>query len=85
MELEAMLGAIDLVRRTDRLTILPGLMIVEVLAGHTIKINPLVERSLELELASIERARHAMSRLPGSDLLVQCATEQAPGRTSDFH
>ena len=62
IELDTMLGALDLVKKTDWVTILPGLMIAADVTGAGIKINPLIEPTLDLDLALIQPARQVMSR-----------------------
>lgn len=61
MELDAMMGTLDLVRRTDWVTVLPGLMMSAEVERRSVTVNPLAEPALSLDLALIEPARRVMS------------------------
>ncbi len=61
MELDAMMGTLDLVRRTDWVTVLPGLMMSAEVERRSVTVNPLAEPTLSLDLALIEPARRVMS------------------------
>lgn len=61
MELDAMMGTLDLVSRTDWVTILPGVMMSSDLERRSLWINPLAAPPLSLELVLIEPARRVMS------------------------
>jgi DNA-binding transcriptional LysR family regulator len=60
LELDAMLGTLDFVARTDWMTILPAILIGEE-AGGPFAVNPIVDPVFELDLVLIERARQPMS------------------------
>jgi DNA-binding transcriptional LysR family regulator len=61
MELDAMMGTLDLVSRTDWVTILPGLMMSSDVERRSLTVNPVVAPPLLLELVLIEPARRVMS------------------------
>jgi LysR family nitrogen assimilation transcriptional regulator len=64
IELDAMLGTLDLVARTDWMTILPGIMMADVDdAGRAsrLTVNPLASPELILDLVMIEPSRRPMS------------------------
>ena len=61
MELDAMMGTLDLVSRTDWVTILPGVMMSSDVERRSLTVNPIIDPRLSLELVLIEPARRAMS------------------------
>jgi len=61
LELDAMLGTLDLVANSDWVTILPGVMMANDIAGGTYAINPLAQPSLDTDLVLIEPARRPLS------------------------
>jgi DNA-binding transcriptional LysR family regulator len=61
LELDAMFGTLDLVARTDWVTILPGVMIGTDRAGGAFEIVPLTDPPLWLDLVLIESARRVLS------------------------
>lgn len=61
MELDAMMGTIDLIRRTDWVTVLPGLMMSSEVERRSLTVNPIIDPPLSLELVLIEPARRVMS------------------------
>lgn len=63
MELDAMMGTLDMVARSDWVAVLPSIMMAEELLegdGSRFAITPIVDPPLMLDLAIIERARHAL-------------------------
>lgn len=60
LELDAMLGTLDLVARTDWMVVLPGLMMAGDVGDGRYAINPL-EPMLGTELVLVESARRALS------------------------
>lgn len=70
MELDAMMGTLDLVSRTDWVTILPGVMMSSDVERRQLRINPLAAPPLSLELALIEPARRVMSEAAKAFLAV---------------
>ena len=61
IEIDGMMGALDLVARSDWLTILPGIMMaIDDQAGQ-LKCYPMIEPPLMLDLALIEPSRRPMS------------------------
>lgn len=61
LELDAMLGTLDFVSRSDWVTILPGIMMASDIAARTVTINPIVDPVFILDLVMIEPARRSMS------------------------
>jgi DNA-binding transcriptional LysR family regulator len=61
LELDAMLGTLDLVASSDWLTILPGVMMANDIKSRQYMINPLADPSLTTDLVLIEPARQPLS------------------------
>ena len=61
LELDAMMGTLDLVVRSDWVAVLPGLMVASDIAGGSLRINPIVDPPLFLDLVSIEPSRRPLS------------------------
>jgi LysR family nitrogen assimilation transcriptional regulator len=61
LELDAMLGTLDLVARTDWVAVLPGVMMARDAADGPFVINPLADPSLHTDLVLIEPARQPLS------------------------
>ena len=61
LELDAMMGTLDLVVRSDWVAILPGLMVATDIEGGSLRINPIVDPPMFLDLVSIEPSRRALS------------------------
>jgi DNA-binding transcriptional LysR family regulator len=61
LELDAMLGTLDLVRRSEWVAVLPGIMMAAEPEPDTYVISPLSAPALTLDLALIEPARRAIS------------------------
>jgi LysR family transcriptional regulator, nitrogen assimilation regulatory protein len=61
LELDAMLGTLDFVVRTDWVTILPAILMGEEGPSGPFTVNPIVEPPFELDLVLIERSRQPMS------------------------
>jgi LysR family nitrogen assimilation transcriptional regulator len=61
LELDAMLGTLDLVSRSEWVTILPGIMMAADIERPSVTINPIVEPVFTLDLVLIEPLRRAMS------------------------
>lgn len=61
VELDAMLGTLDFVARSDWLTILPGIMMASDIKQRTVTINPIVDPVFLLDLVLIEPSRRPMS------------------------
>jgi LysR family nitrogen assimilation transcriptional regulator len=61
VELDAMLATLDLVARSDWVTILPGIMMALDTAAPPLKVNPLAGPPLSLDLVMIEPSRRSMS------------------------
>ena len=61
LELDAMLGTLDFVARTDWVTILPGLMMAERDTSRQFTVNPIVAPPFGLDLVLIEPSRRPMS------------------------
>ncbi len=61
LELDAMLGTLDLVANTDWVTILPGVMMANDIVSRGFCVNPLADPPLETDLVLIEPARQPLS------------------------
>jgi LysR family nitrogen assimilation transcriptional regulator len=61
LELDAMLGTLDFVARSDWVTILPGIMMASDIKRRTVTINPIVDPVFMLDLVLIEPSRRPMS------------------------
>jgi DNA-binding transcriptional LysR family regulator len=61
LELDAMLGTLDFVARTDWMTILPGIMMAVDDPAGQLKVNPIDQPEFTLDLVLIEPSRRAMS------------------------
>jgi LysR family transcriptional regulator, nitrogen assimilation regulatory protein len=61
MEMDAMLGTLDLVARSGWLTILPGIMMAVDDAGGRYRVAPLAAPALSLDLVLIEPSRRPLS------------------------
>jgi DNA-binding transcriptional LysR family regulator len=61
IELDAMLGTLDLVGRSEWVAVLPGIMMAGDSEPDTLVINPLAGPTLMLDLVQIEPARRAIS------------------------
>lgn len=60
LELDSMLGALDLVAQTDWLTIVPGVMMANDSPGGRWTVNPLAEPGLSVELMLIEPSKRPL-------------------------
>jgi LysR family nitrogen assimilation transcriptional regulator len=69
LELDAMLGTLDFVSRSDWVTILPGIMMATDIERPSVTINPIVDPVFTLDLVLIEPSRRAMS--PAAQLFVE--------------
>lgn len=61
IELDAMLGTLDFVARTDFVAILPGIMMADEVPDPRLVVLPLTEPALGLDLVLIEPSRRPMS------------------------
>jgi len=61
LELDAMLGTLDFVSRTDWMTVLPGLMMADDNEPRLFTINPIADPPFTLDLVLIEPSRRPMS------------------------
>lgn len=61
LELDAMLGTLDFIARTDWVAILPAIMMASEIRSRTFTVNPIVAPPLGLDLVLIEPARRPMS------------------------
>jgi DNA-binding transcriptional LysR family regulator len=75
LELDAMLGTLDFVARTDWLAILPGIMMASETRPRQFTVNPIAAPSFGLDLVLIEPARRAMS--PGAQAFLQILEEES--------
>lgn len=74
LELDAMLGTLDLVATSDWATVLPGVMMARDVVSGRFCINPLTEPALGLDLVQIESSRRAMS--PAAHAFAQVLEEE---------
>jgi LysR family transcriptional regulator, nitrogen assimilation regulatory protein len=68
IELDAMLGTLDLVARSEWVAVLPGIMMASEQEADTLTINPLADPPLTLDLMLIEPARRTLSPLAAAFL-----------------
>jgi LysR family nitrogen assimilation transcriptional regulator len=61
LELDAMLGTLDFVARTDWMAILPGIMMAVDDPGRQLKVNPIHRPEFTLDLVLIEPSRRPMA------------------------
>lgn len=61
LELDAMLGTLDFVGRTDWVTVLPGVMMAEESEPRLFTVNPIVDPTFSLDLVLIEPSRRSLS------------------------
>jgi LysR family nitrogen assimilation transcriptional regulator len=61
LELDAMLGTLDFISRTDWMTVLPGLMMADDNEPRLFTINPIVDPPFMLDLVLIEPSRRPIS------------------------
>jgi DNA-binding transcriptional LysR family regulator len=61
IELDAMLGTLDFVARTDWVTVLPGVMMADDGGPRLFTVNPIVDPAFTLDLVLIEPSRRPMS------------------------
>lgn len=62
LELDAMIGTLEMVARTDWVTILPGLICIADVQGHDRCLNPIESPALHAEYVLIKAARRQLSR-----------------------
>jgi len=75
LELDAMLGTLDFVARTDWLTILPSLMMASDMRARLFTVNPIVSPPFSLDLVLIEPSRRPMS--PAAQAFLQLLEEES--------
>ena len=78
LELDSMLGALDLVAQTDWLTIVPGVMMASDPAGGRWTVHPLAEPGLSVDLMLIEPSKRPLDAATAAFLAV---LEQETGPT----
>jgi LysR family nitrogen assimilation transcriptional regulator len=74
LELDAMLGTLDLVSNTDWVTVLPGVMMANDIDSRQYAINPLGRPSLKTDLVLIEPARQPLS--PAAEIFLAVLEEE---------
>jgi LysR family transcriptional regulator, nitrogen assimilation regulatory protein len=84
IELDAMLGTLDLVGRSDWVAVLPGIMMASEQEADTLAINPLADPPLTLDLTLIEPARRTLSPLAAAFLDILEAEARRINRRWDF-
>jgi len=75
LELDAMLGTLDFVARTDWLAILPGIMMANEIRSRQFTVNPIVTPPFGLDLVLIEPSRRPMS--PGAQAFLAMLEEES--------
>jgi DNA-binding transcriptional LysR family regulator len=75
LELDAMLGTLDFVARTDWMAILPGIMMANETRSRQFTVNPITGPSFGLDLVLIEPARRPMS--PGAKAFLGILEEES--------
>jgi DNA-binding transcriptional LysR family regulator len=60
LELDAMLGTLDFVSRTDWVTVLPGIMMADQTEQRLFTVNPIVDPAFSLDLVLIEPSRRPL-------------------------
>lgn len=75
LELDAMLGTLDFVTRSEWVTILPGIMMASDIAARTVTISPLVDPVFILDLVMIEPARRSMT--PAARIFLDILAEES--------
>jgi DNA-binding transcriptional LysR family regulator len=61
LELDAMLGTLDFIARTDWMAILPGIMMASEIRSRQFTVNPIADPPFGLDLVLIEPSRQPMS------------------------
>jgi DNA-binding transcriptional LysR family regulator len=61
LELDAMLGTLDFIGRTDWVTVLPGIMMTEEGEPRLFTVNPIADPAFSLDLVLIEPSRRSLS------------------------
>ena len=61
LELDAMLGTLDFVSRTEWVTVLPGIMMADESEPRLFTVNPIIDPTFSLDLVLIEPSRRPMS------------------------
>jgi DNA-binding transcriptional LysR family regulator len=62
LELDAMLGTLDFIYRTEWMTILPGIMMAQEDEPRPFTVNPIIDPAFMLDLVLIEPSRRPLSR-----------------------
>jgi DNA-binding transcriptional LysR family regulator len=75
LELDAMLGTLDFVARSDWLTILPGIMMASDISQKSVTINPIVDPVFVLDLVLIEPSRRPMT--PAAHAFLEILQEES--------
>ena len=75
LELDAMLGTLDFVSRTDWLAILPGIMMANETRRREFTVNPIADPAFGLDLVLIEPSRRPMS--PGAQAFLEVLEEES--------
>jgi DNA-binding transcriptional LysR family regulator len=75
LELDAMLGTLDFVARTDWVTILPSLMMASEMRARLFTVNPIVSPPFALDLVLIEPSRRPMS--PAAQAFLQLLEDES--------
>jgi LysR family transcriptional regulator, nitrogen assimilation regulatory protein len=84
IELDAMLGTLDLVAQSEWVAVLPGIMMASEQEADPLTINPLAGPVLTLDLMLIEPARRTLSPLAAAFLEILEAEARRINRRWDF-
>jgi DNA-binding transcriptional LysR family regulator len=84
IELDAMLGTLDLVGRSEWVAVLPGVMMASEMEADSLTINPLADPPFTLDLMLIEPARRTISPLAAAFLEMLETEARRINRRWDF-
>ena len=78
LQLDAMMGTLDLVDRSDWVAVLPGLLVASDIDSGALRINPIVDPAMFLDLVTIEPSRRPLSFSAAAfhAMLLEAAEEQ---------
>ncbi|WP_162300776.1 LysR family transcriptional regulator [Alkalilacustris brevis] len=82
LEMDSMFGTLELVARSDWVTVLPGIICVADADGTQRRVNPLANPPLRSEFVVIERARHPAS--PAARAFLETLRDEIFQLMSDF-
>jgi DNA-binding transcriptional LysR family regulator len=80
IEMDAMIGTLELVARSDWVTVLPGVICVSDADGRERRVAPLADPPLSLDFVVIEPARRPLS--PQAQLFLSAMRDEVVGLVS---